>query len=32
MFSEPVTLGFVFKSIGVIFAFIAVGIYLVKRR
>ena len=30
-FSEPVTLTFVFGSIGAIFAVIALGIFLVKR-
>lgn len=32
MFSEPVTLGFVFETIGVIFVVIAIGIFLVKNR
>ncbi len=32
MFSEPVSLKFIFETIGVIFIFIAVGVYLVKKR
>jgi len=32
MFSEPVTLRFIFETIGVIFVFIAISIFLVKSR
>jgi hypothetical protein len=32
MFSEPVTLRFIFETIGVIFVAIAIGIFLVKNR
>jgi len=32
MFKEPVTLKFIFETIGVIFVFIAVGIIFVKTK
>jgi len=32
MFREPVTLKFIFETIGVIFILIAIGIFLVKNR
>jgi len=32
MFKDPVTLTFIFETIGVIFALIAVGVVFVKRR
>jgi len=32
MFSEPVTLKFIFETIGVILILIAIGIFMVKNR
>jgi hypothetical protein len=32
MFNEPVSLKFIFETIGVIFIFIAISIFLVKSR